>query len=84
MHAAQRAQDLMTSHYRLLGPLEPMTPFDGVTLVLDRPTDTNATTTTTTLPTTTLPTAAEAPSVPPPEDGAAGGDEPAADESTAE
>ena len=36
VHAAQRVQDVMTSNYRNLGPNDAMTPFDGVSLVLDK------------------------------------------------
>jgi hypothetical protein len=34
--AAQRVQDVMSSHFRWLGKEEPMTSYDGVTLVLEQ------------------------------------------------
>jgi CIC family chloride channel protein len=35
VHAAQRVQDVMTQSFRVVGKQEPMTRYDGVTLVLD-------------------------------------------------
>jgi len=37
VHAAQRVQDVMTSRFRVLSLHEPMTKYDGVTLVLSQP-----------------------------------------------
>jgi hypothetical protein len=35
VHAAQRVQDVMTTNFRWVGQKEPMTQYDGITLVLD-------------------------------------------------
>lgn len=35
VHAAQRVQDVMTQEFRVVGKEDPMTQYDGVTLVLD-------------------------------------------------
>jgi len=35
VHAAQRVQDVMTTNYRMLAGNDPMTVYDGVTLVID-------------------------------------------------
>ena len=42
VHAAQRVQDVMTTQFRWVGQKEPMTPYEGLTLVLDDATVTAA------------------------------------------